>query len=205
MDVEPNESLVPGGQRVAPPKPRRRRRNLPTTPRAIEKYRKVQLAMKLRYSGMGWRDIAEQLGYKSHTGIHADVHKLLGEEIDEDVEALRQRELGTLDLMQQELMKAVLAGQKWAPRAAEVIVKLMERRAALAGLDSAEKHELKVTGPQVVEYLRDDRQESHRAQLAEVLKGTALESLYAPPEVIDAEFSELPPALPPARSPDPGP
>lgn len=93
-------------------------------------------AIQLRLSGMDWETIAQQLGYANRAAACKDVSRALEasrEAARKAGEDLRALELARLDRMQAALWARVLKGDT---KAADTVLRLMQRRARLAGLEA---------------------------------------------------------------------
>jgi len=109
---------------------------------AIE--RQVQ-AVSLRKRGYTFQQIADELGYAGHQGAYKAVMAALKKTLKEPSDELRNLELERLDAMWQSLWPAIERQDKYTPRTVEVALKVMDRRAALLGLDAPQKREDKLT------------------------------------------------------------
>lgn len=106
------------------------------TPQQVEKIRK---AIELRKAGATYEQIAKQIGLKSKGQCYEMIRDALHDMIQEPAAELRILELERLDA----LMLAHWP-QKANPRNAEILLKLMDRRAKLIGLDAPTKTEVSV-------------------------------------------------------------
>lgn len=98
-------------------------------------------ALELRKAGHTFQEIADQLGWKGPQGAHNAVMSALKKTLQEPADELRTLELERLDTMLNALWPAILRGDRGSPRAAEVALKIMDRRAALLGLDAPKQVE----------------------------------------------------------------
>lgn len=100
-------------------------------------------ALDLRLAGASYREIGTALGIDPSTAYDY-IDRMLTEAAPllEDVEKARQVELERLDKMQRSLWTRVLAGDHAADY---LVLKVMDRRAKLMGLDAPERRE--VSGP----------------------------------------------------------
>lgn len=124
----------------------------------------------MRRAGAQWRDIAKALGWSSPASAFEAVQKLLKATVREDAETVMAMELERLDELQDILRQQVKANSRHSARAAEVLIKVMERRAKLLGLDAAEKHDVQIAVPKVIEYVRDQRQDEHKIGVDRLLE-----------------------------------
>jgi DNA-binding CsgD family transcriptional regulator len=121
--------------------PRKPRRNRRPGEDAAKRDRAVK-ALELRIAGATYRQIGAQLGVSEFTAFH-DIGQELGpldDEAKEKVEQLRALEGRRLDMLTAALMPCVQAGE---PRAVVAMVRVMERRARLFGLDAPQR----IAGP----------------------------------------------------------
>lgn len=107
-----------------------------STPEAVEINEKQRMALELRKAGATFDQIAQRLGYANAGGAYKIVQAGLRATIQQPADEVRQLEVERLDAMFRVLYQKVLAGEKDAPRAAEVAMQVMRRRADLLGLDA---------------------------------------------------------------------
>jgi transcriptional regulator len=98
--------------------------------------------VKLRRGGLTWDLIAERVGYGSASAAHAAYQRAARRAVQDDIEAIRTIENERLDLMQSAIWGKVLAGDTTA---IQTVIRLMERRAKLLGLDQPFKQQIEVT------------------------------------------------------------
>ena len=104
------------------------------TPRQRVQTRERQArALELRKAGLTYQQIADTLDYGSISAAEKAIKSGLKTLIREPAEELRALELERLDKMLASHWKAVLNGHV---RSTEVVLRIMERRAALLGLDA---------------------------------------------------------------------
>ena len=92
----------------------------------------------LRKTGISYDAIAATLGYKGRSGAYKAVITALRDITREPAEELRSLELERLDAMLSGIWEKATTGDTWAIDRA---IRLMERRAALLGLDAPQKRE----------------------------------------------------------------
>jgi hypothetical protein len=103
-----------------------------SSPRIVNgAYRKAE-ALRLRAQGHTFREIAELVGYGNPGTAHEAVMGALAELTREPAEELRKLELLRLDALQQAVWSDAMKGHLGA---LDRVLKIMERRAKLAGLD----------------------------------------------------------------------
>lgn len=108
-------------------------------PETLEREAEV---LKLRRGGLTFDLIAKQLGYKHASGAHKAYLSACKRIVRADVEELRGTELDRLDLAQGALWSRVMRGEVPAVMA---VLRIMERRARLLGLDQPVKSQIEVT------------------------------------------------------------
>lgn len=116
-------------------------RNDPTRSRNVETELKTIEACKMRAKGFSFQKISEELQKKGHDCCNASAARLLvmrglktlREDLKESAEDVRQLELTRLDDILGPQYEVAMTGD---PRAAEVCIKLMDRRAKYLGLDN---------------------------------------------------------------------
>lgn len=93
-------------------------------------------ALRLRKRGLTYEQIADQLGYAGPSGAYRAIHQALHKTLQEPADDVRALEVTRLDALLDALWDAALSG-KWL--AVDRVLKIMERRAALLGLDAPQK------------------------------------------------------------------
>jgi hypothetical protein len=114
-------------------------------------------AIQLNLAGVDYERIAEQLGYKSVQHVSVDIHRALENHLKEQRLALDlhvQLELDRLERLQAAFWGAALQGD---PKAGDMVMKIMARRAKMMGTDSTLKVEI-TTIDQVEAEIRELRQ-----------------------------------------------
>lgn len=110
-------------------------------PETVEKMRK---ALELRRGGATYPQIAELMGC-AVSGAFQMVQDALRETLQEPADEVRHIELERLDLMLRALLpRALNQDDKGQARCAEMVLKLMDRRAAYLGLDAPVRKILEV-------------------------------------------------------------
>ena len=107
----------------------------PLHPRNVEAAVRRARAVDLRASGATYQQIADTLGYDSKGTAHAAVTQGLAELGRESAEELLAIELATLNRMQ---MPAFARAKQGDDQAISSVLKIMDRRAKLVGLDDYE-------------------------------------------------------------------
>lgn len=108
------------------------------TDRRITAAERQRRALQMRKSGSTFDQIAKAVGYSNESGARKAVFTALKKLVQEPAEELKKLELERMDVMIQSLWPDVLQGK---PRSIEVALKVMDRRAALLGLDAPKQVE----------------------------------------------------------------
>ena len=93
-------------------------------------------AIELRRAGVDWTTIAKELGYSSKASACKDVRRAMEESLklmSERAEIRRVEEVARLDRLQQGLWARAVGGD---PRAADTVLRIIDRRIRLLGLDA---------------------------------------------------------------------
>jgi len=99
------------------------------SPELVDKEIKV---LELRRAGLTWQRIAEETGYADHTGAYAAYKRAIKRTMQQPADELREAELDRIDRLQLALWPKAMKGDN---ASVNTIVRLMERRARLLGLD----------------------------------------------------------------------
>ena len=99
------------------------------SPELVDKEIKV---LELRRAGLTWQRIAEETGYADHTGAYAAYKRAIKRTMQQPADELREAELDRIDRLQLALWPKAMQGDN---ASVNTIVRLMERRARLLGLD----------------------------------------------------------------------
>lgn len=110
-----------------------------SNPEILEKEKRV---LELRRGGLTFDLIAERVGYANASSAQKAYQRACSRVVYEDVVALRNTEMDRLDIAQAAIWNEVLQGRIQAVIA---LMKIMERRARLLGLDMPVKTQLEVT------------------------------------------------------------
>ena len=101
--------------------------------RQVDALQRQKQALELRCAGRSYRDIAEALGYRGPSGAHSAVMSALKRTLQEPADELRKLEVARLDRMLWALWKQVIKGDGGA---IDRVLRIMERRAKLLGIDA---------------------------------------------------------------------
>lgn len=108
----------------------------PTSPARIEAAEKQALALKYRKAGYTYDMIAERVGYASASGAEKAIKSALHKMLRDEVQDVLDFELARLDEM---MAGAYIMATGGNPAAIASVLKIMERRAKLLGLDAPVK------------------------------------------------------------------
>ena len=115
-------------------------------PETLEKERKV---LEYRRGGLTFDLIAERLGYASASGAHKAYLSACNRIVYEDVVEVRKSEMDRLDIAQAaiwgDLTETVNVDANTRARLVLALIKIMERRARLLGLDMPTKAQVEVS------------------------------------------------------------
>ena len=109
------------------------------SPELVDKEIRV---LELRRVGLTWQRIAEEVGYADHTGAYAAYKRAIKRTMQQPADELREQEIDRLDRLQVAVWPSAMKGDT---RAILTIIRLMERRAKLLGLDRPIKIEQDIT------------------------------------------------------------
>lgn len=107
-------------------------------PAVIEKERKV---LEMRLAGITFELIAKQVGFASAGACYNAYKRALIRTLQEPADAVREAELARLDRLMQGVWTQALRGEN---RSVESVLKIMDRRAKLLGLDAPVKQQVEV-------------------------------------------------------------
>ena len=108
------------------------------SPRRIDAQQKQQQAMELRMAGRTWQEIADHLGYASHTGAYEAVKVALSRSNHEAAEDYRSLTIGRLTKILQVHWPLMLQADNNSTRLCLQTIKDMRE---VLGLDSPSKYE----------------------------------------------------------------
>jgi hypothetical protein len=110
-----------------------------TSVRRLAAIEKQRLALEFRMAGVPFRDIAQRLGYGGPAGAFKAVQSAIKATLQEPANEVRRLEDQRLDKLLSVWWPRMLAGEA---EAAEKVLAVMKRRAALLGLDAPIKKEV---------------------------------------------------------------
>jgi len=124
-----------------------------TSPIVINKRERATQALDLRKAGISYEIIAQRLGYSNRTAAYRAVSTILDKSEKEAASDLREMELRRLDDLFLSIYKKARDGDY---AAIDRCLKIMERRAKIAGLDAPEKTQSDVR--QIIKVVYEDVQ-----------------------------------------------
>ena len=115
--------------------------------RRIELAERRARALELRKAGATYDQIAQQAGYSSRANAYRDVMKAIKDITAEPAADVKTLELARLDAMLMGTWRPAITGNQGA---IDRVIRIMDRRAKLLGLDAPVKTELDTSGITVV-------------------------------------------------------
>jgi hypothetical protein len=109
--------------------------------RAVKAIDKQLEALRMRMAGKSYFDIAEALGYAGWSGAHKAVSAGLKKTLQEPADEVRRLEIERLDNLLESIWQ-----YRMKPDYLDRILKIMERRAKLLGLDAPTKQDVTSNG-----------------------------------------------------------
>jgi hypothetical protein len=109
--------------------------------KAAERESKEAKVLELRRAGFTFQRIAEEVGYATPSGAQRALERIMTRNVPQAPEEFRWQELDRLDRMQVALWPRAMKGDD---RAIGTIVRLMERRARLVGIDAPQRIQAEV-------------------------------------------------------------
>lgn len=109
--------------------------------KAAEREAKELKVLELRRAGFTFQRIAEEVGYATPSGAQRALERVMTRNVPQAPEEFRWQELDRLDRMQVALWPRAMKGDD---RAIGTIVRLMERRARLVGIDAPQRIQAEV-------------------------------------------------------------
>lgn len=141
--------------------------------RKVKAHEKRVMALELRKAGLTLDEIARQVGYRSAASVHNAIRIAMQQSLQEPADEVRQIELERLDKMHRALWPQAIRGEHGA---IDRVLRIMERRAKLIGLDAPAKQVLQHGGDINVRDLSDDELQAIVAGHSSSGTGTAQSS-----------------------------
>jgi hypothetical protein len=155
-------------------------------PGQAERFQRDQECVELRRAGHTWNEIVERLGYASSS--HAiDRYRLFLERLPprEGIEEQRELEMTRLDQLMVALQPKI---ENHDVRAVEVMIKLMERRARMAGYDTPVKSQVTVVTDDVIAEIINQQRQALEVKRAQAIQaGINLSENVIEGEVVEQE------------------
>lgn len=122
-----------------------------TTAKNIEVAEREKIAMQMRLGGATYEQIAKKLDVSTAAAykIISRVIKRNRDAADESCEQVKEVELARLDVLTQRMMQEIIDKKGDAMAATDRVLRIMQRRAALLGLDAATKTDVTSNGEKI--------------------------------------------------------
>lgn len=130
------------------------------SPRRIEAAERQTQALELRKAGISYDAIAGRLGFAGAQGAYEAVKSALQRTQQEPADEVRRLEVERLDKLLTALWPEALKGNV---QAVDRVLKIMERRASLLGLDAAKEVDIRLRVRELAEQEGLDPDEAVRA------------------------------------------
>ena len=115
---------------------------------------RARMALDLRKSGASYDAIARQCGYANRSGAYQAIQRELQRTMQQPADDLRTLELLRLDDLYRAMAPKALQGDTWS---VDRCLKIMERRAALLGLDAPKPDAATIQQPVMRRYILEPR------------------------------------------------
>ena len=115
---------------------------------------RVRRALDLRKAGVTYDAIARQCGYGSRTAAYNAIQRELTRTLQEPADDLRLLEVERLNDLYRAMAPKALQGDTWS---VDRCLKIMERRAALLGLDAPKPDAATIQQPVMRRYILEPR------------------------------------------------
>lgn len=135
-----------------------------TSPRRLAAAERQRQALLLRRGGASYDQIAQRLGYRDRASAYRAVLAALEQTLREPAEEVRALELERLDALLLAHWPAATSGNV---EATDRVLRIMERRARLLGLDAPRQLNVRLTLHEVVEQVARETGLSYAEALAE--------------------------------------
>lgn len=115
-----------------------------TSPKGVDVAMKVAHAIQLRIEDHTWQEVADIAGYSSKAVAYNAVKRELDKIVREPAEHMVQMELEKLRAMEKEMLPKATTKGKGQIRYSAAVLRIMERRAKLLGLDDFERRSIEL-------------------------------------------------------------
>lgn len=131
---------------------------MPQAERRVKAHTRQLQALELRKAGLTYARIAEICGYASKIGAHKAVQAAIRSTLREVAEDVRSLEIDRLDALLTGVYPQAIKGNQGA---IDRVLRIMERRAKLLGLDAPVQQEIEGRINFVVDLSADDRTDAN--------------------------------------------
>lgn len=131
---------------------------MPQAERRVKAHTRQLQALELRKAGLTYARIAEVCGYASKMGAHKAVQAAIRSTLREVAEDVRSLEIDRLDALLTGVYPQAIKGNQGA---IDRVLRIMERRAKLLGLDAPVQQEIEGRINFVVDLSADDRTDAN--------------------------------------------
>jgi hypothetical protein len=125
-------------------------------------------ALELRRAGWDYRAIAKEVGWKSPSSAHEAIKREVDGRLTEAADALRALEAERLDWMWRECVAVMEEQPHWKLWAIDRMLKIMERRAKLFGLDQPYGPDVAERGEAYLQLFEQAKADAERAGLQDM-------------------------------------
>ena len=115
---------------------------------------RARRALELRKAGATYDAIARQVGYANRNGAYQAIQRELQRTLQEPADDLRMLEVERLNDLYRAMAPKALSGDTWS---VDRCLKIMERRAALLGLDAPKMDASAIQQPVMRRYILEPR------------------------------------------------
>ena len=115
---------------------------------------RARLALDLRKAGASYEAIARQCGFANRSGAYQAIQRELQRTLQEPADDLRMLEVERLNDLYRAMAPKALSGDTWS---VDRCLKIMERRAALLGLDAPKPDAAAIQQPVMRRYILEPR------------------------------------------------
>ena len=118
---------------------------------------RARLALDLRKAGASYEAIARQCGFANRSGAYQAIQRELQRTLQEPADDLRMLEVERLNDLYRAMIPHALSGDKDSTWYVDRCLKIMERRAALLGLDAPKPDAAAIQQPVMRRYILEPR------------------------------------------------
>lgn len=147
------------------------------TPARIAQREREARCVEMKLAGLPNEVIAQAVGYKHRSNVAKAIKKCLDERVNESVDEIRKLEVARCDRLIQALWRDALEGKYLA---VDRVLRVMERKAQIQGLDAPVRRELTVINKDTFSEFIEARKDELKQLRAAI-----------PEDVIDADYTEI--------------